>query len=218
MKLKTKQKLNHIIPNLQLDVLANISKFVTDREQCEKIVLILFPLLRCVATEQIQTYIMTTINNLLPYVTNFQDHLHLIPTLFSNFYARKPRALLCALYTQMTESDPILSPMAHHLSAMNSWDEQHLDEPDYEKRITAYREVTNQVKEKKIQMDNLTAVLHNCFFFIGTTDDMSIRDASSAFVETVIKYMNDDEGFEKVVFRTMLPSIRHGLKSKNQVI
>lgn len=218
MKLKTKLKISHIIPNIQLDVLANLSNFVTDQDQCEKIVVILFPLLRCVATEQIQTYVITTINNLLPYVSNVQDHLHLMPALFANFHARKPRTLLCELYIQMTDkSDPVLSSIARHLSDMNSWDAQHLDDPDYEKRVSAYREVTNQIKAKKWSFDHLSAVLHNCFFFIDTTDDMSIRDASSGVIETFFKSMADEEGFERVVYRTILPSIRHGFKSKNQV-
>lgn len=217
MKLNTKQKINHIIPTMQLDVLANISKFVTDQQQCDKIVVILFPLLRSVATEKIQTYVVTTINNLLPYVSNVNDHLHLIPPLFANFYARKPRALLCDMYVQMTSSNVTLSTIAAHLSAMNSWDEQRLDEPDYEKRVGAYREVTNQVKAEKWRVSDLLALTHNCFYFISCADDMSIRDAAAGVVGTIIKCMVGKQGYEQLVFSAILPSIKHGMKSKNQV-
>ena len=95
VKLKTKQKIGNIIPHIQLSILADVSKFVTDAELCEKLIEIFLPILHCVASEEVQFNIVTTVQNLLPQTTPTERHLSLFPTLFSCFHGNKPRDMLC---------------------------------------------------------------------------------------------------------------------------
>ena len=226
LQLKSKQKIGSLIPPIQLSILAEISKFVTDSELCEKMIDIFLPILHSVAADEVQLNIITTIKNLLPQTTPTESHLTLFPPLFSCFHADKPRQILCNVYVLMSENHAVYKQIAAYVNDLNSWEVKRIEEPDYNRRLTAYRGIVSSLAadDELWNAETILPILQNCFFFVDRSTDMSLRDASSSCIESVIqmiartsKEKKNQELFDKVVAGCILPSIMRGLRLKNSV-
>lgn len=216
---KKKQMMKKVIPNLQFSVLSELSKLVSDTEQSSTIVSILFPLLQCIGSEATQFHITITINNLLPYIKCTDHYLPILPALFSMVQTRRPRQLLCEIYVQMTKENDDLKQIGELVHDLNSWDEKHLDEPDYDKRLDAFRSVHEGIKSDQWSSKQLLPVLHNVLFFLLTTEDLSLRNAASSAVENMIVTVQKrrDELFTDIIVKTLVPVVKSGLKTRREV-
>ena len=226
LQLKSKQKIGSLIPPIQLSILAEISKFVTDNELCEKMIDIFLPILHSVASDEVQLNIITTIQNLLPQTSPTVSHLTLFPPLFSCFHANKPRQILCSVYVLMSQNHTVYKQIATYVNDLNSWEVKRLEEPDYNRRLGAYRNIVSllDANDEIWNAETILPILQNCFFFVDKSTDMSLRDASSSCIESVIqmiartsKERKNQELFDKVVTGCILPSIMRGLRLKNSV-
>ena len=225
LQLKSKQKIGSLIPHIQLSILAEISKFVTDSELCEKMIDIFLPILHSVASDEVQLNIITTIKNLLPQTVSTERHLSLFPPLFSCFHANKPRKILCQVYLMMSENHSVYKQIASYVDDLNSWEVKRLEEPDYNRRLAAYRSIVSSLNGDKEMWhaETILPILQNCFFFVNGSNDMSLRDASSSCIEAMIQMIarsskeDKNQLFDQVVVGCILPSIMHGLKLKNSV-
>lgn len=216
---RSKQKIGRIVPFIQLAVLSSISEFVTDTEQCNVLIKILFPLLQYIDGEDTQLHIVTTIKNLLPFVESTKEYLQLIPCLFSVFAARVPREVLCQVYVGMSKTNAEVSQVAALVNDLNAWDPKRLDEPDYDRRLQAFRNINACVESNSWSCKQVLPIMFNTLHFMITTDDLSLRDASSSCIEKILHLvvLNMDDMFNEVVMKTLLPAIKLGLKSKKQV-
>lgn len=215
---RSKQKIGRIVPFIQLAVLSSISEFVTDTEQCNVLIKILFPLLQYIDGEDTQLHIVTTIKNLLPFVESTEEYLQLIPCLFSVFAARVPREVLCQVYVGMSKTNAEVSQVAALVNDLNAWDPKRLDEPDYDRRLQAFRNINACVESNSWSCKQVLPIMFNTLHFMITTDDLSLRDASSSCIEKILHLvvLNMDDMFNEVVMKTLLPAIKLGLKSKKQ--
>lgn len=228
--MKSKKKIGSIIPKIQLSILAEISKFATNNDLGEKLIDIFLPILHSIASDEVQLNIITTIKNLLPQTVPTVRHLSLFPPLFSCFHANKPREVLCSVYLAMSEKHGIYNQIAGYVANLNSWEAKRLEEPDYDRRLGAYRTIVDLLDTDADiwNGETILPILQNCFFFVERSTDMSLRDASSSCIEATIRFISrsfaaaKDESAQKALFdavvgRCILPSIVNGLKLKNSV-
>ena len=213
---KKKQMMKNVIPNIQFQVLSKLSELVSDTEQSSILVGILFPLLQCIGSEATQTHIVTTIRNLLPYVETTSPYINNVPPLFSMVQTRTPRQILCTVYVTMTKEHNNLELISDLVERMNAWDSQRLDEPDYDKRLDAFRIVNTELRSNKWSCEQILPILHNSLYFLLTTEDLSLRNAASSCIENIIHAVElNNELFPDIIHRSLFPFVKNGLKSKS---
>lgn len=218
----TKKKIWNIIPQLQLSILATISKFTTDSDLCGKLLAIFFPILRSIKSADVQTNIIQTVENLLFFVDSTSQYLDLVPPLFFVFKSRKPRDVLCSVYKKMCENEEQLNEISEYCVDMNSWDEKYLEEPNYDKRLAAYRKVSSLLANGALKdVECIRPVVYNCFFYVNESTDMSLRDASSSIIEAIVKMVSGREDniglFDGVIMKTIVPLVMQGMRLKTEV-
>jgi hypothetical protein len=175
------------------------------------------------ASEDVQINTMTTIQNLLPHIgSTAHEYLTLVPSLFSSFYGNRPRTILCSVYEKMCVGNEKISKISEYVSALNSWDAKYLEEPNYERRLAAFRSIGVSLVEDVWDIEMILPILHNCFFFVNRSSDMSLRDASSSCIEAIVRMVaskttEDQTLFDEVILKSIIPSIVQGLKLKNSV-
>jgi len=215
MNVKKKQNLGKLIPSVYFSVLSSISKFITDEESCNNLVKILFPLVRCVSVDEMQLDILTTINNMLPYI---KSPSHLIPetdVLFSTIHSRKSRQLLCELHGILSKGDEQLMTIHDIVQSLNAWDKKQLDEPDYMRRLDGFREATVEILKENTQSSLIRPLLYNAVYILLHVDDLSLINASSSLIEKIISTVAQREDlFHDLIAQIIIPSIQNGLKSK----
>ncbi|EPX71364.1 U3 snoRNP protein Utp20 [Schizosaccharomyces octosporus yFS286] len=104
---------------------------------------------------------------------------------------------------------------------VNSLSQKRLDEPDFERRLSAF---TSLNENHYANITNLTwlPVLYNCFFFIRDEDELSIRSSASLgikrFIDT-IPLNGEYDAFKASIFQnSILPYIKTNMKHKNEFI
>jgi len=115
-----------------------------------------------------------------------------------------------------------ISKISEYVSALNSWDAKYLEEPNYERRLAAFRSIGVSLVEDVWDIEMILPILHNCFFFVNRSSDMSLRDASSSCIEAIVRMVaskttEDQTLFDEVILKSIIPSIVQGLKLKNSV-
>lgn len=74
----------------------------------------------------------------------------------------------------MGAKDDEIKPIANVINRLNSWDRKRMDEPDYETRLGAFKELNAEVREMKAEAAEsengagfLMAVIHNCSYYMS---------------------------------------------------
>ncbi|WBW71546.1 U3 snoRNP protein Utp20 [Schizosaccharomyces osmophilus] len=104
---------------------------------------------------------------------------------------------------------------------VNSFSQKRLDEPDFERRLSAF---TSLNEKHYADITNLTwlPVLYNCFFFIRDEDELSIRSSATLGIKRFIDTISlEDEisAFKASLFQnSILPNIKTNMRHKNEFI
>ncbi|XP_064627386.1 small subunit processome component 20 homolog [Lineus longissimus] len=214
----------HKIPAKDLNILSNISLYVTDQEQSATVVSLLLPYLvrDFMRSENVEVDILTTVANLIKKLDSPGRFIVTISKLFSTLSGRTSRNTLCHVMKAIAEKDPTYEKLATTVSNLSAWDKRRVDEPDYILRLDTYAEIKTAIKEMEtIDVEYLIMVMHNCAFVLTTTDDMSLRDSSSYCMQEIIGRLSsielDDKTYNATVVETLLPLIKSGIKSQSEV-
>ncbi|XP_014674072.1 PREDICTED: small subunit processome component 20 homolog [Priapulus caudatus] len=134
-----------------------------------------------------------------------------------------------AVVLAIAAGDGQASSLASVATRLNAWDRKRLDEPDYETRLSAFHEANRVVRDMEpVAMETecgtgfLLTVIHNCFFYISTSDDMSLRDSASHCLQQLIVHLASVK--DNVTPRTMqiliddncLAQVKIGIKHKSE--
>ena len=203
----------------ELSVLALISSFAQDPEQCQIIVSLLFPTVKSTTNERNQCNTLVTIKNLVKNCENTKTISAEMVNLFMHITHRKSRGLLCDLFSVLSEKGGISSEIPNLICDMNSWDPKRVDEPDYELRLKAFRTFSTLLKARQLSIKAVRPVFANCLFFSVESQDMSFRDLSTSCINHVIDFVKESglNFFEDLIQGLLLPVLRNALRSKNEV-
>ena len=87
--------------------------------------------------------------------------------MFHTVSRRASRVLLCQLFKVITKHDPAKSELAAMIEKLNSWDARKTDEPDFLRRLEAFKEINAVIiGSAEPDVDLLLAVVNNCCYFI----------------------------------------------------
>uniref|UniRef100_A0A8D0EWH1 UTP20 small subunit processome component n=1 Tax=Strix occidentalis caurina TaxID=311401 RepID=A0A8D0EWH1_STROC len=211
---KVKKKKYRAQVSKELSILSKISKFIQEKSQNSVLVSLLLPFLYQSNMEQgTEIDILETVQNLLRHCSNPTSFLKPLAKLFSVIQNKLSRHKLCLVF----------QVLHFYMSfCLNAFDQRHLDDIDFDVRLSAFQSITAHIKEMQaVDINFLISVMHNCFYTIQL-GDMALSDNASlcltSFIHRLAEINHTEDEYKELIQHTLLESVRRGLKSKTESI
>ncbi|KAF3911770.1 hypothetical protein AA313_de0206521 [Arthrobotrys entomopaga] len=140
---------------------------------------------------------------------------------FSFFRDRESRELLAKVLWVFAEKDDSLEGVAQFCEDMNAYSMKALDEPDFNKRLSAFAEI-NEDKYQVLTLKQWIPIVYNMLFFIRDQEELTTRTNASyclrRFAERAGKTLDEGQAYEKALSTIVLPAIRNGLREASELI
>lgn len=213
-----------VINQRELLILSRISELVWESDISDQLLHLLLPiaLKRCFGStgEEIVTQLLTTVLNLIKNVDDPMKHLKKISPLFSVVSYASGRKILCEILTKLSQKNGEFTATVDIIKRLNAWDAKWLDQPDFEKRHDAFRQIKNIFESNMLTVDLGVLLIYNCYYMVSKEKDISLRENASHCLKTlspilINKCQNSPSDLDFVLNETVFSLIRKGLKSKN---
>ncbi|OLN97121.1 U3 small nucleolar RNA-associated protein 20 [Colletotrichum chlorophyti] len=146
-----------------------------------------------------------------------------LSSLFSYFKDRENRQSLARVLTALADKDRTLDEVAKLCDALNSFVPNRIDEPDYDKRLAAYTQITK--KDTPFTAKQWLPILHNMIFFIRSDEEYGILASNSAdgikkFISDAAACVDETEkgAFDSHLRTILLPSIYTGAREESATV
>ncbi|XP_074683053.1 small subunit processome component 20 homolog isoform X1 [Strix aluco] len=219
---KVKKKKYRAQVSKELSILSKISKFIQEKSQNSVLVSLLLPFLYQSNMEQgTEIDILETVQNLLRHCSNPTSFLKPLAKLFSVIQNKLSRHKLCLVFQTLSDLDSKLKYITDVVK-LNAFDQRHLDDIDFDVRLSAFQSITARIKEMQaVDINFLISVMHNCFYTIQL-GDMALSDNASlcltSFIHRLAEIDHTEDEYKELIQHTLLESVRRGLKSKTESI
>ncbi|XP_040263163.1 small subunit processome component 20 homolog [Bufo bufo] len=207
----------------ELSILSRISKFIQDKEQSNLLIGLLISYLhKGNLAQDTEVDILETVQNLLRHCLKRTSFLKPLAKLFAVIQNKLSRQTLCTTFQVLSELDPQLQYITDVVVKLNAYDQRHLDDIHFDVRLTAFQKATSFIKEmKSIDLNYILLLMHNCFYTIQL-GDMSLSDNAGLLLTSIMKLLaavkHTEEEYREIIQRTLLDSLKIGLKSKVETI
>ncbi|CAB3248283.1 unnamed protein product [Arctia plantaginis] len=212
-------------------ILSRITELVASPELCDELLNLLLPILVkkvCMnMAEENMEYAVNTIINLLGHSSNAQVYIKHLAVLFNKVSLVDVRKLLIKLLTSIAESaqknNLILTRMANVITEMNAFNKRWIEQPDFDRRIEAYKQIYQLLEEDEIDVDLAILIANNSFYFIRTEKDIGLRDSAGLCLKRILpkllmKYRSTNDGLF-LIRDTVLSLISTGIRdTKNEIL
>ncbi|XP_048356593.1 small subunit processome component 20 homolog isoform X1 [Sphaerodactylus townsendi] len=219
---KMKKKKYRAQVSKELNILSKISKFIKDKSQSSILISLLLPFLHQSNIQQdTEIDILETVQNLLKHCLNPADFLKPLAKLFSVVQNKLSRQTLCTVFQTLADLESDLKYITDTVQ-LNAFDLRHLDDIDFDIRLSTFQAVASHIKEMKtVDVSYLIPVMHNCFYTIQL-GEMSLSDSAILCLNGIISLLAEmdhkEEEFKEIIQSTLLEALRKGLKSKTESI
>ncbi|KMR04659.1 small subunit processome component 20-like protein [Lasius niger] len=226
------ERSNRGINKTELLILSRISEFVTDAETCDTVLKLILPVLVKKAAfgnnEEAIVELTTTVVNLVKIANRPEIHVRAIAPLIGLVSDVPARKLLLQLYGAIAErsSEECRETMIRDrdvLIALNAWDRRWIDQPDFQRRLDAFDEISGMAERNAITLEFGVIVIHNCFHFLRTESDLAMRDCAGQCLKLVgsrlaKEHRNNPSNRRYLMDDTILTLTRKGITSKNETV
>lgn len=215
-----------------LQILSKITELITDAETSNTLLTLLIPILvrksHTSAGEEALMQMVETIINLFQKIDNPERHIRNIAPMFAQITAVGPRKRLCdllKLISQRTEDiqeKEELKVMAELISDLNAWDRRWVEQPDYEKRLNAYKKISDLSEANRIDINLGLLVIYHSFYFIKHDKDMALRDSAAHHLKSIVpglirRYQQENpKELDFLVGNVILNLVRRTVRDKNE--
>lgn len=226
---KIKNKLKNKSRNInqrELFVLSRVSELVSDADISDTILELLLPIIlkRCnqYTGEEIVLQYTLTIVHLLKNVKTPEKHLKQISPLFGEVAYPSARKILCDILKNVAERDNNLCVASNLVIELNAWDAKWIDQPDYQRRLDAFKEIQKLIADDSngIGIELSVILIYNCLYILKIDKDISLKETASYCLKTLVplivnNYKSMQEKLNYLLEEILFPVIRWGLKNKN---
>lgn len=215
----------------QINILGEIAQYSEDVSQATTLLTLFMPLLRKparIVAEKTKIGILRILSKLIPAIPdlcNRQNDLHaktydLLSQLFQSLRSRLARISLINTFNQFASLGSF-QHLATLLSDLNAYLVKRVDEPDFDRRLGAFARL-NEIEYKTLSPADWTPVLYNSLFCIQDAVELAMRNNAAFsikhFIEIVLIKRDDDHDFEDLFMKLLLPGLKNGLRSKNELV
>lgn len=210
-------------------ILSRVTELVASPEICDELLTLLLPILVkkvCMnMAEENMDYAVNTIINLLGHSSQPQVYIKNIAVLFNKVGPVDVRKLLIKLLSSIAENaksnKESLERMARIVGEMNAFNKRWIEQPDFDRRIDAYKEIYKLSDNSEIDVDLAILIANNCFYTIRTEKDIGLRDGAGLCLKRILpkllmKFRSATDG-QFLVRDTVLSLISTGIRdTKNE--
>lgn len=181
-----------------LAILSKITCLITDAETSKTLLTVLLPIFVRKSSsnlgEEVLIQMVDTITNLFKRIEHPENHIRNIAPMFEQVTAVGPRKLLCRLLHVIADRSSFenkadkqqLQKTVSIVTDLNAWDRRWIEQPDYEKRLDAYRRVGQMTASNEIDLNAGLLIIYHSFHFIKYDKDMALRDSASHHLRTLL--------------------------------
>lgn len=215
-----------------LHIVSRCTELVMDSKTSSALLELLLPILvrksHGNAGEDALAQMVSTIKNLFEKIEEPEQHIRSIAPMFEQITAVGPRKLLCELVETIAkravpERRPALKRMSDIVKAMNAWDRRWVEQPDYEKRLMAYKTIGDLQAAGQLDMNLGLMTVYHSFYFIKHDKDLAMRDSASFHLKSVVpalarQFAGEPRELEYLVGNVILNLIRRTISDKNDAV
>lgn len=216
-----------------LFILSRITELIVDAETSNTLLTVLLPILVRKSNrstgEEVLAQMINTISNLFKRIERPERHLRNIAPMFEQITAVGPRKLLCDILkviyercpSDETEQKDELKQLYEIISALNALDRRWIEQPDYEKRLEAYKTIGRLTAADEINLNIGILVVYHSFFFIKHDKDMALRDSASHHLRTMVPVLirklqrHRSQDLDYLIGNVLLNLVRRTFRDKN---
>ncbi|XP_054276631.1 small subunit processome component 20 homolog [Macrosteles quadrilineatus] len=199
-----------------LTILSHVTSLVHDSETSETLLSLMIPVVgrKAGAGEHVICPLITTVTNLITNVTHPRGYIRSLAPLFGSVVGAEPRRMLSALVKSIDGEENGLN--AQLLADLNAWNAKWLDQPDFERRLDAFKIISQLNSDGKITIEQGVIIIYTCFHFIRTEKDMSLKDCASQCLHKLCPSLCQQYPgeLEFLVNKTILGILAAGLRDK----
>lgn len=156
--------------------------------------------------------ILKVLQNLLTNIENpIEKYLHLLPILCSKIIQRDQRIELIQLFQVFINQSKInmLSSSStiwylKQLIELNSWNTEQVDEPDYERRLNSYKEITTKQDINEDKPEYLCLFYHCLYELHYSINDLSLREYASQCIHLFLEKLPSYQSYFLTEIRLIL--------------
>ena len=218
------------IPNKIIRVLSRISIFVKESDIAETLLSILVPFLKSspkAVPESTKAEILRILKHFMPILPHFHDthpsdtpYYSIICQLFSVLSTNGARQELLQVFEVFAAASSDLQIVSEHLNDLNSMSTKRIDEPDFDRRFSAYSQL-NQTDYLTMNVVQWRPLLYNHFYYVADQLEYSIRTSAAfgitRFIEQSIEKA-DDDGVFSTIQHIVFPQIKKGMKVTEDLV
>lgn len=146
-----------------------------------------------------------------------------LASLFSFFKDMRNRKSLSRVLLAFSTCEPELQEVAHLCVDLNSYVEERLDEPDYDRRLAAFNAVSR--RQTTLTIDQWLPLLHNMVFFLGKDEEFGILCSNSVdglckFTDAVGEAWDTEsrETWVAIANEVIMPAIHAGVREPSETV
>lgn len=102
---------------------------------------------------------------------------------FQRLTSRNSRTVLCDVISAMATKMVSMEEAGRYVQDMNAWDKKRLDEPDYTRRLAAFKQLNQKVLKMTGDINAVfySFMLDNCFHFVLRVSQISLLTSHISF-------------------------------------
>ncbi|KAG1882502.1 armadillo-type protein [Suillus subluteus] len=227
---KADAALSSPITQRQISILSEVARYAEDSTQALTLLGLLSPLLRKssrIISEKIKVKLLSTLGHIFPLLTElsnsssveFSKTYELLSQLFMSLRFTASRLALTSAFNQLSVINPSIQELASLLESLNACSSKRIDEPDFNRRLTAFM-LLNEQKYAALSCREWLPVLSNALYSVQDADELAIRNNAAFTIRRFIDLTCDPSNseFEALLMRTTLPALKNALKSKHELV
>lgn len=191
-------KLRRGLTKRDLSILSKITGLITDAETSKTLLTVLLPILVRKSSsslgEEVLTQMVDTIINLFKRIEHPEHHIRSVAPMFEQITAVGPRKQLCRLLQIVSdrcgydsaEERKQLEETVRICIDLNAFDRRWIEQPDYEKRLEAYKRIGELTAANRIDLNAGLLIAYHSFYFIKYDKDMALRDSASHHLKAML--------------------------------
>ncbi|KAG1731833.1 armadillo-type protein [Suillus paluster] len=227
---KADAALSSPITQRQISILSEVARYAADSTQALTLLGLLSPLLRKssrIISEKVKVKLLSTLGHIFPLLTElsnsssieFSKAYELLSQLFMSLRFTASRLALTSAFNQLSVINPSIQELASLLESLNACSSKRIDEPDFNRRLTAFT-LLNEQKYATLSCREWLPVLSNALYFVQDPEELAIRNNAAFTIRRFIDLTCDPSNpeFETLLMRTALPALKNALKSKHELV
>jgi U3 small nucleolar RNA-associated protein 20 len=215
----------------QIGVLSEIAQYSEDSVQATTLLTLFIPLLRKPArfvSEKVKVDLLKILESLMGLIPELRDSeseiyrktYSLLSQLFQSLRSKPSRINLVQAFGPLAELGGF-QDLAQLLEDLNAYSKKRIDEPDFDRRLTAFDRL-NETAYQTLSPTDWAPVLYNSLSCIQDAAELAIRNNASfsmkRFIDVVAARREGEKQFEEVFLKLLLPGLKNGLRSKNELV